>query len=69
MNRTIVVEFCFLQNHKIADISNKFSSHYDVVEQQLKSSTIGKFDSVTKILLKSTQLLYCALFTVTVYIR
>ena len=38
--------FCFLQNHKIADISNKFSSHYDVVEQQLKSSTIGKLDSV-----------------------
>lgn len=37
--------FCFSQNHKIADISNKFSSHYDVVEQQLKSSTIGKLDS------------------------
>lgn len=29
------------EKHKIADISNKFSSHYDVVEQQLKSSTIG----------------------------
>ncbi|XP_078343144.1 protein FAM50A-like isoform X2 [Oculina patagonica] len=29
------------ENTKIADISNKFSSHYDVVEQQLKSSTIG----------------------------
>lgn len=40
-----VVGFCFLQNHKIADISNKFSSHYDVVEQQLKSSTIGKLNS------------------------
>lgn len=29
------------EKHKIADISSKFSSHYDVVEQQLKSSTIG----------------------------
>lgn len=29
------------EKHKIADISNKFSTHYDVVEQQLKSSTIG----------------------------
>ena len=45
-----VVGFCFLQNHKIADISNKFSSHYDVVEQQLKSSTIGKLNSVNVII-------------------
>ena len=35
--------FPSMQKHKIADISNKFSSHYDVVEQQLKSSTIGRF--------------------------
>ena len=48
VNRTIVVGFCFLQNHKIADISNKFSSHYDVVEQQLKSSTIGKLHCLTR---------------------
>ena len=50
INQTIELLFgliwiCFSQNHKIADISNKFSSHYDVVEQQLKSSTIGKLDS------------------------
>ena len=29
----------------MADISNKFSSTYDVVEQQLKSSTIGMLDT------------------------
>lgn len=59
---TIVVGFCFLQNHKIADISNKFSSHYDVVEQQLKSSTIGKLDCVTKRSRNLTQLFYCDKF-------
>ena len=47
---TSALGFCFLQNHKIADISNKFSSHYDVVEQQLKSSTIGKLNSENIIL-------------------
>ena len=50
MSAFVVLGFCFLQNHKIADISNKFSSHYDVVEQQLKSSTIGKLNSVNIIL-------------------
>ena len=50
MVQMYVVGFCFLQNHKIADISNKFSSHYDVVEQQLKSSTIGKLNSVNMII-------------------
>ena len=40
-----VIDVIFFQSHKMADISNKFSSTYDVVEQQLKSSTIGMLDT------------------------